>query len=166
MAASGPPSQRKMSVSTLVYSTLGPSLGLLPSEEKFDDPNLTVRERSSEREAAADSSSDRPQRMSAPSEIHSEVIHQDKANKLSTNGDLSRLYSSPASSFGQKGRLDFKSKTGAGSMSSMEHAEASLPKQFSISVEDGSETPCSPISKQFQDQISPKNSVEDPMSPR
>ena len=34
MAASGPPSQRKLSVSSLVYSTLGPSLGLLPSEEK------------------------------------------------------------------------------------------------------------------------------------
>lgn len=169
MAASGGPSQRKISVSTLLYSTLGPGLSLLPSEEKVKDPNLAAGEGDREKEVSADftgSDSSRPQRVSAPSGLPSED-GRGQANKLSTNGDLNRLYSSPASSLGQKGRLGFKSKAGAGSVSSMEQAEASmLPKQFSISVDEGSEVPCSPISRQFQEQISPRNSLEDPISPR
>lgn len=171
MAASGPPSQRKISVSTLVYSTLGPSLALLPSEEKVEVPYLTTVEGKSEEEAAASKDKiDSPlriSRMSAPGEIRCEAEEDQKANKLSTNGDLGRLYSSPASSFGRQGRLGFKTKTGAGSMSSMEQAEASMPKQFSLSMDEGSEAPSSPVSKQLQSQISPRTSeVGEPMSPR
>lgn len=166
MAASGP-SQRKISVSTLVYSTLGPSLGLLPNEEKAVDPSLNAggeEKKTGSAEPAAEDQSARPQRKSGPSEIQYEG--NQKANKSSlvgSNGDLSRLYSSPASSFGEKGRLEFKSKAGAGSMSSME--QATLPKQSSVNVEDGAEAPpLSPVSKQLQNQIS--LSGEQPLSPR
>lgn len=160
MTESGP-SQRKISVSTLVYSTLGSGLGLLPSEVK-DDPGLNA---AAGGETAANSSASsnpeaRPQRNSAP-EIRSSLGNP-KADKssLNSNGDLERLYTSPASSFGQKGRLGFKSKAGAGSMSSME--QATLPIK---SVDEGGEalSPLSPVSKQLQSQMA---QGDQPLSPR
>lgn len=170
MAASSGPSQRKISISTLVYSTLGPALGMLPSEEKVNDPNLSSGEEeknSSGEEAAAgvgpinqDKTAAPPQRVCEPTRSPGgEILQSLKANKPS---DLSRLYSSPASSFGEKARLDFKSKSGAGSMSSAE--QATLPKQVSISGEEGSEAPLSPVSKHLQSQMN--SASGDPLSPR
>lgn len=172
--AAGGPSQRKISVSALVYSTLGPSLGLLPNEEKVHVPSLNaaggVEENSAGEEAVGSTASGLDKLTasegSAPSEIQSEGNEKADNYSLSSNGDLNRLYSSPASSFGHKARLDFKSKAGAGSMSSMEQATglAPLPKQSSISVEEGHEAPLSPVSKQLQSQISSLG--DQPLSPR
>lgn len=148
------PSQRKTSVSTLVYSTLGPSLGLLPSEQKHDW--VADTDKANEKEAIGTgnvheveeiesiATRPRPQRMSA--DQVNEIQHQ----------DLHRLYSSPASSYGKNSRLSFQSKSGAGSISSME--QATISKQGSIS-EDVAEVP---VSKQLQSQISPKTSVGEP----
>ena len=173
MAASGPPSQRKISVSTLVYSTLGPSLGLLPSEAKVnEDPGLQHGRDSVGEEAvfveqpnediAQTGKTTRPQRMSDTAVIETQS-EKDKAKKPDSSESLSRLYSAPASNFGQKGRFGFQSKAGAGSVSSME--QATLDRRTS-NAEDGAEAPSSPVSKQLQSQISPKTSLGDTMSPR
>lgn len=158
------PSQRKLSVSTLVYSTLGPSLGLLPSEPKHDWVAETEKANKKEEAIGSGAASTvqchehevqeslatrpRPQRMSADrvTQPANEIQHR----------DLCRLYSSPASSSGQSSRLSFQSKSGAGSISSME--QATISKQASIS-EDATEVP---FSKQLQSQISPKSSVGEP----
>jgi hypothetical protein len=134
----------------------------LPTEDKVDDPNLTAGVKAIHDKIV------RPQRTSAPGKLEEE--RKAKLSSGSADGDdLSRLYSSPASSFGLKARLDFKTKSGAGSKSSMEQAEASaLPRQLSTSIEESSEAPAaSAVSKQLQNQISPRNSIGDPpLSPR
>ena len=146
------PSQRKLSVSTLVYSTLGPSLGLLPSEKKHDWVADTEKDNEKEAIAVSNVHSEesiatrpRPQRMSA-----------DRVDEIHQHQDLRRLYSSPASSYGKNSRLSFQSKSGAGSISSME--QATISKQASVN-EDVTEVP---VSKQLQSQISPRSSVGEP----
>ena len=173
MAASSAPSQRKISVSTLVYSTLGPSLGLLPDEQKGDWVVVSDGGEAKVAAGAASSSSSssnpnneeaatRPPHYSSGS-VSSETQHQvSQENGVANSKDdtgsvLSRLYSAAGggtSGYGEQGRLNFKAKTGAGSISTME--QATLSKQSSV-FED---PPLSPVSKQLQSQISPKSSIE------
>lgn len=169
--AAGGPSQRKTSISTLVYSTLGPSLGLLPSEDRKEKEKdwVFVEENGAAETGSADSAISRPQPASASSTISgsdmlSEATNTDKdsdkskpkAGGANTGEVLCRLYSSPASSspssssLGKKNRLAFTSKSGAGSISSME--QATLPEKSS-GVE-GALSPMSPVTKQLQGQIS------------
>ncbi len=160
MAANGP----SLGVSSLVYSTLGSGngLGLLPSPERvLDRPFEEVEE------AATSAAGDTIDRMNSSQTTEIQCEENQKAKKASSEESkeaLGRFYSFPASSFGKKSRLGFKSKSGAGSMSSSE--QATLPKQSSLSLDDGALTPTSPVSKQLQSQISPKNSVGEPYSPR
>lgn len=167
MAANGP-SQRKTSVSTLVYSTLG--LGLLPNEEKERDWVVLdhVREGSTPKDAGkepinVDSAISRPhaQRTSATSVNDTQrgplLEEETEAKELKFEPDgtgrvLSRFYSSPASSLGRKNRLAFTSKSGAGSISTKE--QATLPEQSSAVMEDGALSPVSPVTKQLQGHIS------------
>ena len=166
------PSQRKTSISTLVYSTLGPSLGLLPSEEKGDwvvmSSGSSEPAGAAEAEPNVDSPRSRPpahgQHTSVTSETDTIFEEAEEAEKpgssdldsSSASNDtgivLSRLYTSPASSStslaGQKTRLAFASKSGAGSMSSME--QATPTKRSSVTTtEDGMLSPESPITKQL-----------------
>lgn len=157
MAASGP-SQRKASISTLVYSTLGPSLGLLPNEEKGPGSDWVVISEGSTSKAAepnVDSAISRPQRSSASSVNDTPLPEKEETNKPKFDGTgtvLSRLYSSPASSLGHRNRLAFTSKSGAGSISTTE--QATLPGQSSAVMEDGTLSPMSPVTKQLQGHIS------------
>lgn len=176
MAASGP-SQRKSSISTLVYSTLGPSLGLLRDEDKSDWVVLDSEKSTIPEGASVTGGSDlkeeaeatRPQRPSATS-VDDELAGSskepiNKPNPDSTGDVLSRLYSAP-SSFGQKSRFGFASKSGAGSIGSMEQATVPGPVQTQGTEEgqcSGTEPPMSPVSKQLQNHISPKSSVGEPI---
>lgn len=164
MAASGP-SQRKVSISTLVYSTLGPSLGLLPDEDKSAsaEQEWLVVEQSSitspitgvDPEPNEDLEISRPRRTPDTSGNPSSMS-ECRNGDLSGGADppkpkevgevLCRLYSAP-SSLGKKNRLGFRSKSGAGSMSSVE--QATLSEQSSASAESvGPEPPPSPVAKQ------------------
>lgn len=173
MAANGP-SQRKTSVSTLVYATLGPSLGLLPTEEKGSDWVVVGAEdlegsTPKDQEPNVDSAS-RPhaQRTSVTSvnDTESEPILEEETNEAnkpksddSTGRVLSRLYSSPATSgLGQKNRLAFTSKSGAGSISTME--QATLPEKSSIPEDGALLSPMSPVTKQLQGHISTEMSTK------
>ena len=177
-------SGRKVSVTTLVFSTLGPGLGgIVPRQEgEWVVVDEGGGNKSVEPADAANSASNnsnpapnevraiRPPPSKQSSGKNGETQHQvseqeesggeRKSSSDSTSTVLSRLYSSTTatSTFGEKGRINFKAKSGAGSISSME--QATLVKQSSVAGGDSQEPPPSPVSKQLlQSQISPKNSI-------
>lgn len=146
-----------------MYSTLGPSLGLLPQEEKGDWVVIEEKKAASNANGSSaqlngdtaddvidvDSSRPRPQQHSIDSSTvnvaggETRYDVEPKQSKGSQgNVFLNRLYSEPAS------RLNFNSKSSAGSISTK--TQATLPKQTSLCEESTS----SPVSKQLQSHIS------------
>ena len=106
------PNQRKVSVSSLVYSTLGPSLGLLPQEEKGD---WVIHE---EKKAASNVDSSHPQHN----------IDSTSSSTVNVAGGETRYDVEPKQSKGSQGNvflnrlepashLNFNSKSSAGSIS-------------------------------------------------
>ena len=178
------PSQRNLGISTLVYSTLGPSLGLLPNETEDKGTGEVSQNHKPPEEASSAIHEDkiitRPppadQRMmsssvstsdtSIASEIQSPETNDTSSNSGGGESVLSRLYSSPISSEGLKSRLGFQNKKGAGSASSAGAVGGVGSGGAGGRVAVNEDPVPSPISKQLQSQISPKNSVGDSITPR
>jgi len=169
----GGPSQRHSSISSLVYSTLGPGLSLLSHEEKTVENDWTViteggaSERSRTKHTDSDAEgrgqqsdpkeTSRPPRSSSASvgDIDCEVVEEPKENDgENASNILSRLYSDPnKQGKKRKKRLGFNSKSGAGSVSSSEHAV--------LNKQDSSEDVFYPfISAQLKEQMS-KTSIHE-----
>ncbi len=184
MAASGQEDRnRKVSITTLAFSTLSPGLKLVPEkapQAKGGDWAIIEEKGKTEGEAAKSDSNKAATNEASAASTSRPPHHQHPSGSSMNNGEtqhqvseesggaskpsaevLSRLYSTtPAtSSYGEKSRFNFKAKSGAGSISSMEQATIQLPKQISVTEDGGPDPPMSPVSKQLQNQISPKTSI-------
>jgi len=166
MAAGGGPSQRKHGVSNLVYSTLGPSLGLLPDQSRDDWVVVGEEERAAAAEGASvagvavkGKTSSREKRQSASEKQLKKAEKEAKRVSGDVGSILGQLYANSgrrSSSGNQMSRLNFTSKSGAGILESTEQATASAEYE--------PEVPQSPVSKQLKNHVSPKNSLAEPPS--
>ena len=155
--------RRNTSISSLVYSTLGPGLSLLTQEDKSDEDwsvietgGAPAERKHTEGDAegsglnSGPGETSRPLRSSTASagDIHCDIVEsrQNDAEE-DTASILSRLYSDSIQKQKPRKRLGFNSKSGAGSVSSSEHAI--------LSKQDSSEDVFYPVvSKQLKEQMS------------
>lgn len=166
MSSSSGPSQRHVSISSLVYSTLGTGLSLLPKEDKSGEEwtSVEARDDSDEEKEAGSKAEGRevpsgPEESSRPlhtstisaDDVQCEIEEENSRGAVDTASVLSRLYSD---SLQQNKRLGFNSKSSAGSVSSSE--QATLNKQESLSGDVFSPV----VSKQLRIQMSKTASNE------
>ena len=166
-SSSSGPSQRHSSISSLVYSTLGPGLSLLPQEKTVENDWTVLGAESSTKHTEGDAErrgqksdpkeTSRPSRSSTASagDIDCEVVEEPKQNEGENVSEiLSRLYRDPNKREKKlKKRLGFNSKSGAGSVSSSEHAILSKQDSEDVFYPVG-------VSKQLKQQMS-KSSIHE-----
>ena len=159
------PSQRNAGIAILVYSTLGPSLSLLPNEDKSDW--VIVESAEEKRDVfvpARDSGGEAEVIDTIHADVQPSVTRPPATNEETTSNtaELSNLYSNSTvqTTAERRGgrRLGFNYKSSAGSSSSQE--QATLLKEDSFNMEEGTEAVSPPLSKQLQDQISKNSAVE------
>ncbi len=153
---SSSPSRRKVSVSTLVYSTLGPSLALLPNEDRTEG-DWIVLEDSSNPAAAGPGERDVQSHIGSGKEGKS-IVRPQGPNHCGGGGDIepSSGISGPVDQAEKRNsttKLGFRTKSGAGITSSSQ--QATLPRQ---NCEASTEGAISPVTSKLK--LISKNSMD------